>query len=190
MVLNAPNSTEIWSSGYWYAAPHYNGPWMVVAVGRVPPPLHRFGWEEIRRHRDLEYREFHRDERHYHGRWHVPEARRESPLLCPRHVPFWRWIPCRQLLLADSLFRIRRFRYGSVIAGNGIFKEPILVPQVAFSAPPADILWHFGPLMLFSLSIPPFFPSSFRLPISSFRPFSSHSARAPPPRSPGRSSWT
>jgi len=67
----------LWSSGYWYAAPYYSGPWAVVEVGRVPPPLHRFGWEEIRRHRDLEYREFHRDERHYPGRWHMPEEHRE-----------------------------------------------------------------------------------------------------------------
>jgi hypothetical protein len=67
----------LWSNGYWYAAPYYSGPWAVVGVGRVPPPLHRFGWHEIRRHRDLEYREFRRNERHYRGHWYVPEERRE-----------------------------------------------------------------------------------------------------------------
>jgi hypothetical protein len=66
----------LWNNGFWYTAPYYNGPWVVVGVGRVPPPLHRFGWGEIRRYRDYEYREFHRDQRHYRGRWHVPEARR------------------------------------------------------------------------------------------------------------------
>jgi hypothetical protein len=67
----------LWSNGFWYVAPYYNGPWVVVRVGRVPPPLHRFGWMEIRRYRDSEYREFHRDQKHYRGRWYVPEERRE-----------------------------------------------------------------------------------------------------------------
>jgi uncharacterized protein YcfJ len=67
----------LWRNGFWYAAPYYNGPWVVVRAGRVPPPLHRFGWKEIRRYRDYEYHEFHRDERHYKGRWYVPEERRE-----------------------------------------------------------------------------------------------------------------
>jgi hypothetical protein len=66
----------LWGNGFWYEAPYYNGPWIVVRAGRVPPPLHRFAWNEIRRYRDYEYREFHRDQRHYQGRWHVPEERR------------------------------------------------------------------------------------------------------------------
>jgi hypothetical protein len=67
----------LWSNGFWYAAPRYNGPWVVVQAGRVPAPLHRFGWKEIRRYRDSEYREYHRDKKHYKGRWYVPEERRE-----------------------------------------------------------------------------------------------------------------
>jgi hypothetical protein len=67
----------LWSNGFWYTAPYYNGPWVVVHARRAPPPLLRFGHEEIRRYRDSEYREFHRDQRHYKGRWHVPEERRE-----------------------------------------------------------------------------------------------------------------
>jgi hypothetical protein len=67
----------LWSNGFWYVAPYYNGPWVVIRAGRVPRPLHRFGWREIRRYRDYEYWEFHRDERHYRGRWYVPESRRE-----------------------------------------------------------------------------------------------------------------
>jgi hypothetical protein len=67
----------LWGNGVWYVAPYYNGPWVVVGPGRVPPILHRFGWEGIRRYRDDEYRGFLRDREHYHGRWHVPEERRE-----------------------------------------------------------------------------------------------------------------
>jgi hypothetical protein len=67
----------LWSKGSWYAAPYYNGPWVVAQTRRVPPPLHRFGWEEIRRYRDSEYREYHHDKKHYRGRWYVPAERRE-----------------------------------------------------------------------------------------------------------------
>jgi hypothetical protein len=67
----------LWSKGFWYAAPYYNGPWVVVQAGRVPPPLHRFGWKEIRRYRDSEYREYHRDQKHYKGQWYLPEERRQ-----------------------------------------------------------------------------------------------------------------
>jgi hypothetical protein len=67
----------LWRNGFWYRASYYNGPWIVLRAGRVPPPLHRFGHEEIRRHRDIEYHAYLHDQHHYHGRWHVPEERRE-----------------------------------------------------------------------------------------------------------------
>ncbi len=64
------------SDGFWYAAPYYDGPWVLVKAGRLPMALHRFRYEDIRRHRDFEYHVFINDRRRYHGRWHVPEARR------------------------------------------------------------------------------------------------------------------
>jgi hypothetical protein len=67
----------LWSSGLWYTAPYYSGPWIVARAGRLPRVLHRFRYEEIRRHRDAEYHAFLRDRKHYHGRWHVPKDRRE-----------------------------------------------------------------------------------------------------------------
>jgi hypothetical protein len=67
----------LWDKNFWYAAPYYDGPWVVVQARRVPPPLHRFGWEKIRRYRDLEYGEYHHDKKHYKGRWYVPEERRK-----------------------------------------------------------------------------------------------------------------
>ena len=66
----------LWGNGFWYSAPYYNGPWVVVEPGRVPPILHRYGWEGIRWHRDDEYRRFLRDREHYHARWHVPPEHR------------------------------------------------------------------------------------------------------------------
>jgi hypothetical protein len=67
----------LWSNGFWYMAPYYNGPWVVVHGGRLPRTLHRFGYKEIRRHRDIEYHAFLHDRKHYRGHWHVPEERRE-----------------------------------------------------------------------------------------------------------------
>jgi hypothetical protein len=67
----------LWSSGLWYTAPYYSGPWIVARTGRLPRALHRFRYEEIRRHRDSEYHVFLRDRKHYHGRWYVPKERRE-----------------------------------------------------------------------------------------------------------------
>jgi hypothetical protein len=65
-----------WDNGVWYASPDYNGPWVVVQARRVPPPLVRFRYSEIRRYRDSEYRVFLHDKKHYRGRWYVPEERR------------------------------------------------------------------------------------------------------------------
>jgi outer membrane lipoprotein SlyB len=66
-----------WSNGFWYTAPYYYGPWMMVEARRLPRALRRARYEEIRRHRDLEYHAFLHDRKHYHGRWHVPDGRPE-----------------------------------------------------------------------------------------------------------------
>jgi len=60
----------LWSNGFWYEAPYYDGPWAVVYADRIPPWLGRFRHAEIRRYRDSEYRVFLHDRMHYHGRWH------------------------------------------------------------------------------------------------------------------------
>jgi hypothetical protein len=65
----------LWRNGFWYTSPYYNGPWIVVQAGRLPPRLHRFRYEEIRRHRDFEYHAYLRDKKRYHGRWYVPQER-------------------------------------------------------------------------------------------------------------------
>ncbi len=67
----------LWSDGFWYSAPYYSGPWVVLSAARVPPWLGRFRHDEIVRYRDYEYRVFLHDRAHYHGRWHVAEERRE-----------------------------------------------------------------------------------------------------------------
>jgi hypothetical protein len=67
----------LWWNGFWYMAPYCNGPWAVVEAGRVPPILHRFRYNTIRRYRDDEYRRYLRDREHYRGRWHIPGEHRE-----------------------------------------------------------------------------------------------------------------
>ena len=64
------------SGGYWYNAPYYDGPWVVVGPRRLPPGLRNHRFEEIRRYRDFENRNFERDREHYRGRWYTPERRR------------------------------------------------------------------------------------------------------------------
>ena len=64
------------SDGFWYTARYYDGPWLIVKAGRLPPGLHRCRYEEIRRHRDFEYHAFLHDKKHYRARWYVPEERR------------------------------------------------------------------------------------------------------------------
>lgn len=67
----------LWSNGFWYSAPYYTGPWIVVRHGRGPGWIGRFRYNEIRRYRDHEYRAYLHDRRHYRGRWYVPRERRE-----------------------------------------------------------------------------------------------------------------
>lgn len=63
--------------GRWYLGPYYNGPW-VLATGRLfPPVLLRFRIDEIRHHRDVEFRRFEHDRAHFDGRFHRPEFRGE-----------------------------------------------------------------------------------------------------------------
>lgn len=67
----------LYNGGYWYNAPYYNGPWVMVPAHRLPPLLRRHRFEDIRRFRDKEYRVYMRDREHYRGRMHVPEHREE-----------------------------------------------------------------------------------------------------------------
>jgi uncharacterized protein YcfJ len=63
------------NNGLWYTASYYNGPWVVAKAGRLPRVLYRSRYEDIRHHRDFEYRAYLHDQKHYHGRWYVPEPR-------------------------------------------------------------------------------------------------------------------
>lgn len=68
----------LWSGGYWYSSRYYDGPWVVARKRFLPPGLHRFRYEDIRRHRDAEYRHFVHDRDRYRGRWYTPEERRHE----------------------------------------------------------------------------------------------------------------
>lgn len=67
----------LYSGGYWYNAPYYNGPWVMVPPRRLPPLLHRHRYEEIRHFRDHEYRIYQKDRDHYRGRMYNPGEHRE-----------------------------------------------------------------------------------------------------------------
>jgi hypothetical protein len=61
--------------GRWYRGPYYNGPWVVVRVGSLPPPLARHRIGQIRYYRNVEFKRYEHDRAHYEGRIHRPEFR-------------------------------------------------------------------------------------------------------------------
>ena len=77
-VVYIDRSYYLYNGGFWYAAPSYRGPWVVVERRRLPPLLRKYRYEQIRRFRDTEYREYLRDRDHYRGRWHNPEEERRG----------------------------------------------------------------------------------------------------------------
>ena len=66
------NSYYLYRGGSWYLAPSYSGPWSMVSYRRLPPPLHRHRYEQIRHYRDHEYRSYLHDRDRYRGNWHHP----------------------------------------------------------------------------------------------------------------------
>jgi hypothetical protein len=69
-------SYYLYSGGYWYCSPYYDGPWIVVGPRKLPTGLRKHRLEEIRRYRDLEFRNYEHDRQHYHGQWYSPKTRR------------------------------------------------------------------------------------------------------------------
>jgi hypothetical protein len=57
----------------WYRSNHYNGPWAGVRQERLPLVVRRQGVEYIRTYRDREYRDYHRNQDHYRGRYFRPD---------------------------------------------------------------------------------------------------------------------
>jgi hypothetical protein len=76
-MIYVGNSYYYYANGYWYQAGYYGAPWSAVARRALPPVLVRFGFKEIHRYRDREFRIYQRDREHYRGRLHRPEVRRE-----------------------------------------------------------------------------------------------------------------
>ena len=74
-IMYIDGSYYLYDDGYWYSAPFYDGPWVLVEFSRLPGPLHRHRLEQIRHHRDEEFGRFEREREHYQGRWHEPEHR-------------------------------------------------------------------------------------------------------------------
>lgn len=74
-IVYIDGSYYLYEDGYWYSAPFYDGPWVLVEFSRLPGPLRRHHVEQIRHHRDDEFSRFEREREHYQGRWHEPEHR-------------------------------------------------------------------------------------------------------------------
>ena len=65
----------VFSGGYWYRGPFYNGPWEVVSVSNMPDVLIRQDIGKIRYQRDIEFRRFKSAPERYDGQFHRPEFR-------------------------------------------------------------------------------------------------------------------
>ncbi len=64
----------------WYAAPNYNGPWVSVRYGTLPPAMRRYPFEKIRYYRDAGYRDYRRGGSPYweKHRFHPDKALKEQ----------------------------------------------------------------------------------------------------------------
>ncbi len=68
----------------WYAAPNYNGPWVTVRYGALPPAMRRYPFEKIRYYRDAGYRDYRHggspywEKHHFHPDKALKEQRKEE----------------------------------------------------------------------------------------------------------------
>lgn len=67
--------------GRWYRGPYYNGPWVLATRRYFPPVLLKFGINNVRHYRDLEYRRYTHDRARYDGRIHRPEFRGRNRII-------------------------------------------------------------------------------------------------------------
>ena len=74
-IVYINGSYYLYEDGLWYRGPYYDGPWVLVEFSRLPGPLNKHRIEQIRLHRDNEFRRFERERDHYQGRWHEPKRR-------------------------------------------------------------------------------------------------------------------
>jgi hypothetical protein len=71
LFFNA-NYYYLYSGNAWHRARNHNGPWVVVPYKQLPPGIRKHRIEEIRSHRDREYRVYHENRDHYRGRHFQP----------------------------------------------------------------------------------------------------------------------
>ena len=82
-IVYIGSSYYLYSGGYWYVGPTFNGPWVFAQRRVLPSILKKYRYDQIRYYRDIEYRVYLRDPAHYRGRLHEPvwkprERRREE----------------------------------------------------------------------------------------------------------------
>ena len=76
-MIYVGNVYYYYSNGYWYQTDYYGTPWRAVAKRALPPILVKFGFKEIHRYRDREFKLYQRDRVHYRGQLHRPEMKHE-----------------------------------------------------------------------------------------------------------------
>lgn len=75
-LVYSGNEYYYFYGGNWYRGAYYNGPWSYVPRRAYPQLFVRYEVVNIRHYRDVEYRRYARDRRHYDGRVYRPEYRR------------------------------------------------------------------------------------------------------------------
>ncbi|MBJ6751858.1 YMGG-like glycine zipper-containing protein [Geomonas anaerohicana] len=81
-LIYSGNQYYYFYGGNWYRGAYYNGPWSYVPRRAYPQLFVRYEVVNIRHYRDVEYRRYVSDRRHYDGRVYRPEYRRIA-----RHRP-------------------------------------------------------------------------------------------------------
>lgn len=77
-VVYLDNCYYQYRNGRWYMANSYRGPWTYTSYRRLPYGLSHHRYEQIRYHRDHEYRAYLHDRDHYRGSWYRPVAERRD----------------------------------------------------------------------------------------------------------------
>ena len=67
-----------WQNGVWYRANWYRGPWTEIGASQLPPELHKQTLAKIRELRNKEFKEYWKDQEHYHGKRFRPGELKEK----------------------------------------------------------------------------------------------------------------
>jgi hypothetical protein len=72
--------TNLYYGNSWHRSRHHSGPWVEIPYRQLPPGIRKHRIEQIRSHRDREYRVYLRERDHYRGRSFRPKHERKEEL--------------------------------------------------------------------------------------------------------------